>query len=51
MMIRTQSRLPCRDAQLGEAVLLKSPVSPINFQLKMAYSKGKWQTTSAYCLI
>jgi len=27
-MIGTQSRLPCRDVQLGEAVLLKKPVSP-----------------------
>ncbi|MFT4776961.1 MAG: hypothetical protein ACI9B7_001335 [Oleispira sp.] len=26
MMIRTQSRLPCRDIQLGEAVFLKNPV-------------------------
>ena len=38
MMIGTQSRRPCRDAQLGEAVLLKSQVSPLKFQLKMAYS-------------
>jgi hypothetical protein len=28
MMIGTQSRRPCRDVQLGEAVLLKNPVSP-----------------------
>ena len=28
MMIRTQVRLPCRAVQLGEAVLLKQPVSP-----------------------
>jgi hypothetical protein len=42
-MIGTQSRLPCRDAQLGEAVLLKIPVSPLKFQQKMAYSWGKWQ--------
>jgi hypothetical protein len=28
MMIGTQSRLPCRAVQLGEAVLLKNPVSP-----------------------
>jgi hypothetical protein len=40
-MIGTQSRLPCRDAQLGEAVLLKIPVSSLKFQLKMAYSWGK----------
>jgi hypothetical protein len=42
-MIGTQSRLPCRDAQLGEAVLLNIPVSPLKFQLKMAYSWDKWQ--------
>ncbi|MFB1034127.1 MAG: hypothetical protein QMC38_02140, partial [Sinobacterium sp.] len=28
LMIGTQSRLPCRAVQLGEAVLLKNPVSP-----------------------
>jgi hypothetical protein len=28
MMIRTQSRRSCRDVQLGEAALLKNPVSP-----------------------
>jgi len=31
MMIGTQSRLPCRAVQLGEAVLLRSPVSPMSF--------------------
>jgi hypothetical protein len=29
MMIGTQSRLPCRAVQLGEAVLLRKPVSPM----------------------
>jgi hypothetical protein len=28
MLIGTQSRRPCRDVQLGEAVLLNNPVSP-----------------------
>jgi hypothetical protein len=29
LMIGTQSRLPCRAVQLGEAVLLRNPVSPM----------------------
>jgi hypothetical protein len=31
MMIGTQSRRPCRAVQLGEAALLKLPVSPFQF--------------------
>ena len=34
MMTRTQSRHPCRAVQLGEAVLLNIPVSPIAFAPK-----------------
>jgi hypothetical protein len=36
MMIGTQSRLPCRAVQLGEAVLLKKPVSPMPFAPKIS---------------
>ena len=42
VMIGTQSRFPRRDAQLGEAVLLKSPVSPLKLQHKKTYFRGKW---------
>lgn len=36
----SRSVTACRDAQLGEAVLLKSPVSPLKFQHKMAEPAG-----------
>ncbi|MFT7261216.1 MAG: hypothetical protein ACI9MS_003090, partial [Glaciecola sp.] len=36
MMIGTQSRRPCRAVQLGEAVLLKNPVSPMSFAPKIS---------------
>ena len=37
MIISTQSRLPCRAVQLGEAVLLKIPVSPISFAPRISH--------------
>jgi hypothetical protein len=37
MMIRTQSRHPCRAVQLGEAVLLKKPVSPMSFDPRTSH--------------
>ena len=36
MMTRTQSRPPCRAVQLGEAVLLIKPVSPMSFAPKIS---------------
>jgi hypothetical protein len=37
MMIRTQSRLPCRAVQLDEAVLLKIPVLPMSFAPRISH--------------
>ncbi|PKH00398.1 hypothetical protein CXF95_02305 [Paraglaciecola sp. MB-3u-78] len=36
-MIGTQSRRPCRAVQLGEAVLLKKPVSPMPFAPRISH--------------
>ena len=36
LMISTQTRRPCRVVQLGEAVLLKIPVSPLPFAPKIS---------------
>ena len=42
LMTGTQSRHPCRAIQLGEAVLLKKPVSPM--QIALQNSPDDWRT-------
>jgi hypothetical protein len=39
-MIGTQSRLPCLDAQLGEAVLLENQSEPTKFKTRIGLPCG-----------
>jgi hypothetical protein len=51
MMIGTQSRHPCRAVQLGEALLLKNPVSPCLIHLKLDEEHCRSAASFAYFIL